>query len=219
MELDNFWKYITAAGRVHVTRAARKSTWFSLYDASWVQPKRWTSVGLVAFTSMFAASWFEHPVYHITRTYFFSAFLLFMFSCEQSNSYLQSNFSSRSIACLRIFAKFIKSLSGPQSVCVFLTCLTVICGIFNRIDRLTEFLFDRQIVLLWAMTEFLSIFVITCDIHKATWHTTDKLETVIQFKHAAYECPPTRQKIEADISLEIFWINTFCVTGFWFGDK
>jgi hypothetical protein len=40
------------------------------------------------------------------------------------------------------------------------------------------------------------------------------LEAVILVNHAAYECSPNTRRSEAAISIQIFWINTCCVTGF-----
>jgi hypothetical protein len=86
---------------------------------------------------------------------------------------------------------------------------------FSRIDWLI-FLFDRQSIFLWATTEFLSIFKINFAVRKVktTWHTIDILEAVILVNHAAYECPSNTRRSEADISTQIFWINTCRVTGF-----
>ena len=137
---------LTVAGWFFLRSTARESTDFSLYDASWIQLKRWSSLGLVVFTSMFAASWIEHSVYHTTRkaniTYFSSPFLLLVFFMGNWIPIYILTFQA--VTCLRIVEKFVKSLFGPHFICVFRMGLTVLCEICNTIEKLTEFPLDRQ---------------------------------------------------------------------------
>jgi hypothetical protein len=99
-------------------------------------------------------------------------------------------------------------------ISVLLMILTIICEI---LIQLTFWYFCWTGRVFFVRYDWISKYVtINCGDHKveSTWHIIDKLEAIIQVNHAPYECPSNTRRIEAGISMQVFWINTCCVTDF-----